>query len=425
MTYHEAIYFLLHETPQFSNIGAEAYHKGFEKINKLLKALKNPEKKLNFIHVAGTNGKGSTCQLIAYYLHQEGYKVGLHTSPHMEDIRERFLINGTMVPKKYITEFVREYQTLILKLRPSFFEIMVAMAFYFFNKEQVDIVVLETGLGGRFDSTNVIQSLLTIITNISLDHVGILGNSITEIAYEKAGIIKENTPIILGLPEEKEAKKVIQEEAKIKNAPFITTSDLDSSLKASIQSLVQQLQLPIFQYFNIQTVAQTLSHLKFKNYTFNLEQFNHHATQFFEKKVLTGRWQKLQENPTIILDVGHNLAAIQMQKKALKTLDYNSLHIIIGMMKDKDVEQILKELPDEAQYYFTNAPLERALEHQELYKIAKKFSKNGEAYPNIQRAWEACSSKLENKDLLLITGSFPIIQEFISIYKNQNHQNKI
>lgn len=425
MTYAESIDFLIHKTPQFSHSGINAYNKGFDKIKALLKVLGHPERLLPFIHVAGTNGKGSTCHIIAAYLTSQGYKVGLHTSPHLKDIRERFLINGSMIKEEYITDFVNKYHRLILEIKPSFFEITVAMAISFFKKEKVDIVILETGLGGRYDSTNIVESILSIITNISLDHVAILGDTIEKIAYEKAGIIKKNSPVILGLPENKKALEIIQSEAHLKNTPLYKTSELSPEIIYKIENKVKSLGIPYFQFLNIQTVWKSLSHLQFKDFIFNPTDFLLFLNDFFSQNKMIGRWQIIQNKPLIILDVGHNVAAIQMQEKALLNLNFEQLHIIIGFMKDKEVEAILSELPEDAQYYFTEATTDRALKSEILAKIAEKQMKLGKPYTSTLDAWMGCKKNLKPNDLLIITGSFPIIEDFLMIYENQNLQNNI
>lgn len=410
MTYQETVNYIENTLPQFGKIGGQAFHKGFENINALMDVLNHPHKKLKFIHVAGTNGKGSTCHLIAAYLKHKGYKVGLHTSPHLLDIRERFQIDGKHISKKALIDFIAQYKEDIEHIKPSFFELTVAMAFYYFHQENVDYAIVETGLGGRWDATNIIQPLMSIITNVSLDHLNILGDTIEKIAFEKGGIIKENTPVIIGLPEEEEAIKVFENIAKEKNSPIFKTSDLATKITNSFLLEEDIKALPYFQQLNIQTVYQALQQLKGIE---DLSDYAEFLIDFFQHSPIIGRWQIFKREPYIILDVGHNEEALKNSMAQLNNLAIDNIHIIIGMMADKAVDQLLHYFPQNANYYFTQAQINRAMDKEDLQSLAKEHGLEGECYNSVAEAWEQVKNKMKEKDLLLVTGSFFIISDFL------------
>lgn len=417
MDYRECIEYLEQNIAQFHQKGKQAFHKGFEKTNQLLAYLKHPEKNSTCIHIAGTNGKGSTCHILSHYLYKKGFKVGLFTSPHLLDYRERFKINNQLIDKSFIVHFINKHKEAIDKIQPSFFELSFAMAMDFFNQLKVDYAIIETGLGGRWDSTNIVDPILSVITNVSIDHHDILGNSIQEIAFEKAGIIKENTNVVLGLPENTEALKVFQKEAKAKNAPLFKSSHLNQKEKNLIQNIVQSLHLPEFQYFNISTCYQSIKVLKNMAYIDNIDDFPLLVKEFFSHKNIPGRWQILQNNPQIILDVGHNEAAVQSIFKNLSTKDYAQLHIITGFMKDKNIAALLPYFPKHAHYYFTEAQLNRAMPHKDLQNLAKNHGIKGSAFPHTSLAWDFVKTQVKKEDLILVFGSFYILSDFIKCYE--------
>lgn len=423
LLYEQVIEYIQSTVPQFSTKGGQAYHKGFEKINALMSVLGHPEKDLKCIHVAGTNGKGSVCTLLAAYLQSQGLKVGLHTSPHILDLRERFLINNKQIAKESIVDFIEKYKDTIASIKPSFFELTVAMAFYYFHEYKVDIAVIETGLGGRFDSTNILNSMLSVITNVSKDHLSILGRDLTSIAFEKAGIIKENTPVILGLPENEIVNKVIEKEALSKNAPLFKTSELPSEASQEILEIGKKLSLPYFQLLNVQTVYQSLLAIPNLQVRTDLSTYVDFLKNYFKANSIPGRWQILQENPRIILDVGHNEAALMMQQKELENYPKTNLHILIGFMSDKEVDDLLHYFPKEAHYYFTQANIERALSSETLQLKAKNHELYGEVYISPQQVWKAIKDQLDPKDTLLVTGSFFIIESFLKAYQETNSKS--
>lgn len=423
LSYEQTIEYIQSTVPQFSTKGGQAYHKGFEKINALLTDLGRPERDLKCIHVAGTNGKGSVCTLISAYLQKQGLKVGLHTSPHITDLRERFLINNELIAKDRIVDFIEKYKDIIATIKPSFFELTVAMALYYFHEDKVDVAVIETGLGGRFDSTNILNSMLSIITNVSKDHLSILGTDLTSIAFEKAGIIKQNTPVVLGLPENEIVTKVIEKETLAQQATLYKTSDLSIELSQGIIEVGKELSLPYFQLLNIQTVYQSL--LAIPNFSIHVEMitFTDFLKDYFKGKSIPGRWQILQEYPRIILDVGHNEAALMMQQKELESYPKTNLHIIIGFMADKEVDELLLYFPKDAHYYFTQANIERALPSKTLQMKAENHELFGEVYASPQNVWEEIKDQLDSKDTLLVTGSFFIIDSFLKAYREINSKS--
>lgn len=423
LSYEQVIEYIQSTVPQFSTKGGQAYHKGFEKINALLTVLGHPERDLKYIHVAGTNGKGSVCTLLAAYLQSQGLKVGLHTSPHILDLRERFLINNELIAKVRIVDFIKKYKDSIATIKPSFFELTVAMALYYFQEDKVDVAVIETGLGGRFDSTNILNSMLSIITNVSKDHLSILGTDLASIAFEKAGIIKQNTPVVLGLPENEIVTEVIEKETLTKNASLYKTSDLPLKLSQEILDIGKKLSLPYFQLLNIQTVYQSLLVVPNFSIHVSLNSYVDFLKSYFKGNSIPGRWQILQENPRIILDVGHNEAALMMQHKELESYPKTNLHIIIGFMADKEVDELLLYFPKDAHYYFTQANIERALPSKTLQMKAEKHELFGEVYVSPQKVWEEIKDQLDSKDTLLVTGSFFIIDSFLKAYREINSKS--
>lgn len=419
MNYYECLEYLENNIIQFHQKGKLAFHKGFDKTNQLLAYLNHPEKNIPCIHIAGTNGKGSSCHILSYYLSKKGYKIGLFSSPHLIDYRERFKINNELIAENFIVSFINNHKEAIEKIQPSFFELSFAMAMDFFYQLKVDCAIIETGLGGRWDSTNIIQPILSIITNVSVDHSDILGNTIEEIALEKAGIIKENTNVVLGLPENNEAIKVFQKEAKAKNAPICKASELDQNEIEEIKNLVEILNLPEFQYFNICTCYQSIKVLNKIGFIDNIDNFSTLIKEFFSVENIPGRWQILQKNPQIILDVGHNEAAIQQIFKNVSSIHHAQLHIITGFMKDKNVLQLLDYFPLNAQYYFTEANSSRSMPHKELQNLAAQKGIAGISFPSTFLAWSFVKKQIESEDLLLVIGSFYILSEFLKVYDKQ------
>lgn len=410
----------------FSHIGNDAYKKDLTNTRKLCAFLNNPQTKFKSIHIAGTNGKGSVSHLLAAILQSAGYTVGLYTSPHLKDFRERIKINGEMCPEKFVTDFTLKMMEQIKILQPSFFEITVAMAFEYFAEQKVDIAVIETGLGGRLDSTNIIIPELSIITNISYDHVNILGDTLEKIAFEKAGIIKPNIPAIIGevLPE---TKPVFETTAKEKNAPLIFAQEnfyvQDFSYQHDFLNIEvvdvkknehynYTIGLPgIYQTKNIIPILEAVHQLQLKNWKIKLQDVENGLKKVKQLTGLHGRWEKISDNPTVIVDVAHNVAGIKQLIEQLEMVSYYHLHIIIGFVKDKDITQILSLLPLTANYYFTKSQIPRALPEHDLAALASQQHLKGKTFPDVNTALQEARSHAAKDDLILICGSVFLVAE--------------
>jgi len=442
MTYQQTIDYLFSQLPMYSRIGAAAYKEDLHNTIALCNAIENPQTKFKSIHIAGTNGKGSTSHMLAAILQQAGYKTGLYTSPHLKDFRERIKVNGEMISREHVVDFVERTKIISEKINPSFFELTVAMAFDHFEKQQVDIAVIETGLGGRLDSTNIITPILSIITNIGYDHMDILGDTLEKIASEKAGIIKPGVPVVIGeyLPE---TKNVFIEKAKQCNAPIHFAQDeyivsnmhytmqlLSCDVKNIDHNITGSFELDLnglYQTKNIRTVLCAeglLTNLGFiiKNTAEKLALKN-----VKELTGLYGRWDVISSDPTIILDVAHNEDGIKQLLHQLSvvcgetgivsgesevgSLELKGLHIVMGMVKDKDVSKVLSILPKNAHYYFCNAHIERALPHKELLEKATIFELNGESFDDVNEAIKAARQLAAAGDIIIVCGSVFLIAE--------------
>ncbi|MFW0718798.1 bifunctional folylpolyglutamate synthase/dihydrofolate synthase [Pedobacter sp. N23S346] len=429
MNYQQTLDFLYSKLPMFTRVGASAFKKDLTNTILLCEAIDNPQGKFTSIHVAGTNGKGSTSHMLAAVLQAQGYKTGLYTSPHLKDFRERIRINGKMMPKQDVVDFVAAQQSLMEEIQPSFFEVTVAMAFDHFAKNKVDIAVIEVGLGGRLDSTNIINPLISVITNISLDHTNMLGNTIEEIAGEKAGIIKASTPVIIGETQKKSADVFIGKASKMQ-APIIFA---DQILKAEDLELKNNLLLlsvfqdgiikyknlhsdltGIYQQKNILTVLAALNVLDQKT-EFKIDEKSIFKGLRNVKKLtgLQGRWQTLQTNPLVICDTGHNEAGITEVIKNINQTPYEKLHIVFGMVNDKDIKKVLSLMPKEATYYFCKPDLERGLSAAELATQASAFNLVGEIYPSVLAAKDTAIKNAASNDLVYIGGSTFVVAEAI------------
>lgn len=425
MTYSETLDYLFNRLPMFSRIGAAAYKKDLTNTIALCGAIGNPQNKFQSIHIAGTNGKGSTSHMLASVLQCAGYKVGLYTSPHLKDFRERIKINGEMCDKQFITHFVKNIESFINIVEPSFFELTVAMAFDYFAKEKVDIAVIETGLGGRLDSTNIIEPILSIITNIGYDHQNLLGNTLEEIAFEKAGIIKTQTPIVIGeyLPE---TKPVFENKAMEVNAPiffaqenYIIESNRYQHLKQEI--IIKRKNEPaadytldltgIYQTKNLITVLESIHQLQQSGFNIEKKDIERGLSNVKEQTGLQGRWQCIQENPTIILDVAHNVDGIKQVVQQLEAINYTHLHIVMGMVKDKDINAVLQLLPKNASYYFSTAHIERAMQSTELQQLAGIYQLYGDCFNDVNTAIANAKDKAQPNDLILVCGSVFLVGE--------------
>jgi dihydrofolate synthase/folylpolyglutamate synthase len=426
MNYRDTIDYLFNRLPMFSRIGADAFKKDLTNTIRLCEALGNPHKKFKSIHVAGTNGKGSTSHMLAAILQTAGYKTGLYTSPHLKDFRERIRINGEWCSEAFVVDFTERIQPLIEEIEPSFFEITVAMAFDLFAKEQVDIAIIEVGLGGRFDSTNIIHPELSVITNIGWDHMNLLGDTLEKIAFEKAGIIKQGVPVIIGeyVPE---TKPVFEEKAQSVGAPIIFATDkryvagweyAHHALKPEVvhketdAHTHYQLDLPgIYQSRNLLTVLEVAHQLQCKGWNTN-ELIIQKALPHVKRLTgLHGRWEQVQQSPTVILDVAHNVDGMQQLKQQLELITYHHLHIIIGMVKDKEIADVLTLLPSHASYYFTQAQIPRALDAVSLKEKASAFELHGNVFPDVNKALQHALSHAHKDDLILVCGSVFLVGE--------------
>ena len=408
MNYNDAIEILYNQAPMFQNIGKRAYKTGLETTFELDRIFQYPHYKFRTIHVAGTNGKGSCSHLISAVLQKSGYKVGLYTSPHLKDFRERIRINGEMISEEAVCEFVELAQPIIAELQPSFFEITTAMAFRYFAMQNVDVAVIEVGLGGRLDCTNIIDPELSIITNISIDHTDLLGATLPEIAYEKAGVIKAGKPAIIGERQPEVAQVFISKATEV-NAPIYFASD------EMANAILPDCEMKgYYQDKNRRTVLTAIRELRRQNY-FNIP--DQAIVDGFAKVChltgIMGRWQLISENPRIICDTGHNEAGIKFVTEQLLHEKFTNLRIIIGMVSDKKIDKVLALLPKNAIYYFTKAQIPRALNEVDLQKQATEYGLCGDTYPTIEQALNKAKQDYIEGDLIFVGGSNFTVAEIL------------
>jgi dihydrofolate synthase / folylpolyglutamate synthase len=427
MTYQQTIEYLYAQLPMFSRVGSIAYKADLHNTIALCESIGNPQHHFKSIHIAGTNGKGSTSHMLAAILQAAGYKTGLYTSPHIKDFRERIRINGQMITEQHVVDFVTTTKATSESIKPSFFELTVAMAFDHFAKEKVDIAVIETGLGGLLDSTNIITPILSIITNIGYDHQNILGNTLPEIATQKAGIIKENVPVVIGetLPETKDifVTTALEKNAAIifaeENYTTINTTAVGNLLVCDVKNInnnaISAIKLGLtglYQAKNICTVLVAVG--KLRNLHFNISDaaLTEGLIKVKETTGLRGRWEILQQQPIIIADVAHNKDGISQVLKQLQTnFPTATLHFVLGFVKDKDVDAVLALFPKNAVYYFTNAHIPRALPFGELQAKAIEAGLIGSGFDKVNDAIAAAKNTATPNDVIMICGSFFIIAE--------------
>ena len=403
MTYEEAVEYLFSQLPMFHRIGAAAYKPDIGNISQLCEALGNPHLKFPVVHIAGSNGKGSTSHLTASVLMEAGYKVGLFTSPHLKDYRERIRVNGKKIDPSFVANFVEQSKESWKNIEPSFFEITTALAFHYFAQEQVDIAVIEVGMGGRLDSTNIVQPIVTAITSISKDHTQFLGDTHELIAREKGGIIKQSIPVVLGeLPVA--AKIEIEIIAQAKDSNIIDSTTIEAPKSALEGS---------YQLFNERTSFGIIKELQKLNWKISEEQIQTGFSKVIENTHLMGRWQVIGNKPLTVAEVAHNEEGIAFLSQKIKSLTYNKLHIVIGMVNDKDHSQVLSLLPKEAEYYFVQADIPRALPKEELQLKAQEFMLKGICYPNVHSGLEAAKAAGAKEDLIVITGSIFTVAEIL------------
>ena len=428
MNYQETLTYLYNSAPLFQHIGKDAYKEGLSNTYKLDEYFGHPHHKFHTIHVAGTNGKGSCSHTLAAILQSAGYKTGLYTSPHLIDFRERIRVNGQPISQEFVIDFVAQHRSFFEPLHPSFFELTTAMAFLYFAQEKVDVAVVEVGLGGRLDCTNIIHPDLCIITNISFDHTQFLGDTLAKIAMEKAGIIKPHIPIVIGetTPETKPVflQKAIQESAPIHFAEeerFVLQSehneDGSSLYQTTNYSNLKSELGGFYQEKNTNTLLSALQCLQETGYHINENHIRQGFANVCKMTGLMGRWQYLEKNPTIICDTGHNVGGITYVTKQLTKQKYNQLHIVIGMVNDKDISGVLSLLPQSAHYYFTQASVQRALPSDKIKELAHTYGLQGEAYPDVKTALAAAKSHATPQDLIFVGGSNFIVADLLKLYQ--------
>ncbi len=427
MTYEEALSYLYSQLPMFSRIGAAAYKVDIHNTVALCEALGNPQTKFKSIHIAGTNGKGSTSHMLAAMLQQQGYKTGLYTSPHIKEFGERIRINGNMIDNNFVVSFTEKTKSICQDIQPSFFELTVAMAFEYFALHEVDIAVIETGLGGRLDSTNIINPILSVITNIGYDHMNLLGNTLESISFEKAGIIKTNTPVVIG-EYLQETKPVFEKKAHEMNAPIFYASEiyettlLENShqfLKCKVTDKSNQhseiFTLDLNGNYQLKNLRTVLAAEKIvATLGFEIDEPNEKLALANVKTItgLKGRWDVVSEAPLCIHDVAHNKDGISALLHQLEENHPESnYHFVIGFVNDKDISSVLELLPKEANYYFTNAHIPRALPHAELKGLANEKNLVGESYDDVNDAITAAKKMANENDVIIVCGSFFILAE--------------
>lgn len=427
MNYEETLDYLFTSAPLFQQIGKDAYKEGLDTTHKLDKYFNHPHRSFKTIHVAGTNGKGSCSHTIAAILQRAGYKTGLYTSPHLVDFRERIRVNGTPVSKEYVIDFVDKYRGIFEPMHPSFFELATAMAFKYFEEQKVDVAVIEVGLGGRLDCTNIISPDLSIITNISFDHVQFLGNTLAKIASEKAGIMKENIPVIIGetCPETKE---VFINHARDVKAPIFFAEEEKRLISSKVNECGKRVYQTkdygiitgelggLCQLKNTNTLLSALVQLQKAGYHITEDDIRYGFANVCELTGLMGRWQQLGTAPKIICDTGHNIGGITYIVDQLSHEKYEKLHIVMGMVSDKDIRGVLKLMPKDAKYYFTKASVKRAMNETELVKLANQAGLFGDCYCDVQSAFKAAKANANVNDMIFIGGSSFIVADLLKIH---------
>ena len=401
MIYKDTLDYLFSQLPMYQRSGAAAYKEDIGNIIKACDILKDPHEKFKSIHIAGTNGKGSTAHMLASILQEAGLKTGLYTSPHLKDFRERIKINGKMISQNQVIEFVKKNKTEFEKINMSFFEYTVAMAFDYFAESQVDIAIIETGLGGRLDSTNIISPELSVITNIGYDHTNLLGSKLEQIAKEKAGIIKKNTPVVIGRKQEKIINDIFKITAYNKKSK-IFFSEINNNISCDLNGEYQN-----------ENINTTIKAIEVLNWNIDNKNIYKGLKNVVKNTGLNGRWQIISKNPHIICDTGHNQDGIKNITKQLKKINFNKLHFIFGTVKDKNIIEIIKLLPKEAMYYFCAANIDRAFNASKLQEISLELNLQGNAYNSVKDAYNNAISNYKKDDLIFIGGSTFVVAEIL------------
>ena len=430
MTYEETIDYLFHATPVFENVGASAYKEGLTNTLALDNHFNHPHRQYKTIHIAGTNGKGSCSHTLASILQAEGYKVGLYTSPHLVDFRERIRVNGQCIDQERVIRFVEQERSFFEPLHPSFFELTTALAFTYFAEQKVDVAVIEVGLGGRLDCTNIITPILSIITNISLDHTQFLGNTLPLIAKEKAGIIKNRIPVVVG-ETTAETKIVFEEVAKQHDAPLIFAEDnneiIASKYDNALQERIYDTQsfgeihgdlMGNYQDKNANTVLNAVKVLKNNN----LIKLSDNSVRQGFKQVSTstgllGRWQCIQKSPATYCDTGHNVGGWTYLSQQLAQQNCEQMRIVFGMVNDKDLSTIIQMLPQNAQYYWTQPSCQRAFPVEKVAQIGRENHLHGKAFPTVSDAYQAAMHDADAQDFIFIGGSSYVVADLLTFLK--------
>lgn len=432
MDYKETINYLFTSAPLFQNVGGDAYKEGLYNTHQLDAHFGHPHRQFKTIHVAGTNGKGSCSHTLSAILQASGLKVGLFTSPHLVDFRERIRVNGEMVSEDYVVDFVEKHRSFFEPLHPSFFELTTAMAFKYFAEQGIDVAVVEVGLGGRLDCTNIITPEVCVITNISFDHVMFLGDTLAKIAGEKAGIIKQDVPVVIGEVVE-ETRPVFELKAKEMNAPIYFAEEEKEVIKhrfctnGGINYQTKNYgkvhgELGGFcQYKNADTILCAVSRMKERGFRLSDEDVRKGFAQVCEMTGLMGRWQTLQKSPRVVCDTGHNIGGFRWIVKQLKKVSFKinnvggSMRIVFGMVNDKDISGVLSIMPKDATYYFCQASVKRALPHDEIRQIASKYGLRGKSYPTVKIAYEMALKDADSNDFIYVGGSSFVVADLLTM----------
>ena len=428
MNYNETLNWMFNKLPMYQRIGSAAYKADLNTTIDILDYLDNPQHCFKSVHIAGTNGKGSTSHSLASVFQEAGYKTGLYTSPHLRDFRERIRINGNMIPEENVVDFIDKHKHKLEELELSFFEMTVAMAFDYFRKEKVDIAIIEVGMGGRLDSTNVINPELCVITNISLDHIKFLGDSEEKIAMEKAGIIKNETAVVIGETQE-QSKDVFIKTASEKNSPIFFADKIIDCKKEDTSSIeynkfdiyknneiyLKDLRFPLLGNYQKKNLSTIICALDFLRNPFHIE--DKHIYDGLEKVVsntgLMGRWQIINKKPLAIADTGHNVAGINEVIRQLSETKYEKLHFVLSVVNDKDIDGILLMLPKDAEYYFCKADIPRGLDVETLADKARKCGLIGNIYPSVRQAFDSALNNSKDDDLVFVGGSNFTVAEVV------------
>ena len=425
MNYQETLNYLYNSTPVFEHVGAVAYKEGLQNTLALDKHFNHPHTNFKTIHIAGTNGKGSCSHSLASILQEAGYKVGLYTSPHLVDFRERIRVNGQCISKERVVKFVEDERKFFEPLHPSFFELTTALAFKYFDEQKVDIAIIEVGLGGRLDCTNIISPILSIITNISFDHTQFLGDTLAKIAAEKAGIIKKSVPVIIGEANE-ETRPVFQSKANEVNSVIVFAEDnaivtssspiVDGGRRYNLSNnstLVGEL-LGDYQERNMNTILCACNILKQMNIIKNDDVIAKGLTNICKNTGLLGRWQTIQNNPTVVCDTGHNVGGWNYLAPQIKRQQCNQLRIVFGMVDDKDINSVMFLLPKNAIYYWTQAESKRAIKAERVAEIAIKHDLRGEIFDNVEVAYTKALQDSNKDDFVFVGGSSYIVADLLT-----------